>query len=95
MLPVTLIIPDYVLPLLLLRADAFDALDLQRGTAGLLGDLAVLLGDGGLGRLISVESAQQFAGHAAVGALRAVFIEDVEKGEFAFGIGTGFLGHGG
>ena len=81
--------------LLLLRAHALDALDLQRRTAGLFGDLAVLLGDGGLGRLIAVESSQQFGGHAAVGALRAVFIEDVEEGEFAFGIGTGFLGHGG
>ena len=29
-----------------------------------------------------------------VGALGAVFIEDVEKGEFALGIGSGFFGHG-
>lgn len=42
--------------LLLLRAHALDALDLQRRTTGLFGDLAVLLGDGGLGRLIAVES---------------------------------------
>lgn len=81
--------------LLLLRAHALDALDLQRRTAGLFGDLAVLLGDGGFGRLVAVESPKQFGGHAAVGALRAVFIEDVEEGEFAFGIGTGFFGHGG
>jgi hypothetical protein len=43
--------------------------------------------------LITVQAAEEFGRHAAVGALGAVFIEDVEKGEFAFGIGPGFLGH--
>jgi hypothetical protein len=81
--------------LLLLGADAFQALDGERGLAALGGDLAVLFGDRGLGRFVAVEAAEQLGGNAAVGALRAVLVENVEKGEFAFGIGTGFLGHGG
>ena len=40
-------------------------------------------------------SAEQFGRHAPVGALGAVFINDIEKGKFAFGIGAGFFGHGG
>jgi len=79
--------------LLLLRPNALDAGNLHRGLAALFRDLAVLVGDGLLGRLVAVEAAEQLRGDAAVGALRAVHISDVEKGEFAFGIGTGFLGH--
>jgi hypothetical protein len=79
--------------LLLLRPDPLHAGDLQWGLAALFGDLAVLLGDGSFGRLVAVEAAEQLRGDAAVRALRAVHISDVEKGEFAFGIGTGFLGH--
>jgi hypothetical protein len=81
--------------LLLLRADPLEVLDLQRGLPALFGDLAVLLHDEGAGRLVAVEAAEQLRGHAPVGALGAVFIEDVEEGEFAFGICSGFFGHGG
>ena len=42
----------------------------------------------------SYEPADKLGGHAAVGALRAVFIENVEEHELAFGIGAGFLCHG-
>ena len=83
------------LRLLLLRPNPVEALDFERRAAGFFGDLAVLLHDEGAGGLIAIEAAEQLRRHAPVGALRAVFIEDVEKGEFAFGIGSGFLGHGG
>lgn len=79
--------------LLLLRPDPLHALDLQRGLAALFGDLAVLVGDGLLGRFVAVEAAEDVHRHAAVRALRTVHISDVEEGEFAFDIGTGFLGH--
>src|SRR2546421_12889681 len=75
--------------LLLLRPDPLDSLDLHRRAAGFFGDLAVLLHDEGAGRLVAVEATEQFGGHATVGALGAVFIEDVEKGELALGIGSG------
>ena len=81
--------------LFLLRPNPFEALDLERWAAALLPDLAVLLHDEGPGRLIAIEAAEQLGGHAPVGALGAVFVEDVEKGEFAFGVGSGFFGHGG
>jgi hypothetical protein len=35
------------------------------------------------------------AGHAPVGTLRPILIEDVEKGELAFGVGSRFFGMGG
>ena len=38
---------------------------------------------------------QQLGRHAPVRALGAVFIDDIEKGKLAFGIGPGFLGHAG
>jgi hypothetical protein len=82
-------------PLLLLRPNALNAGDLDRRLAALLGDLGVLGGDRLLGRLVAVEAAEQVRGHAAVRALRTVHISDVEEGEFAFDIGTGFLGHAG
>jgi hypothetical protein len=82
-------------PLLLLRPSPADALDRQRGAAGFFGDLAVLLHDEAARGFVAVQAAEQLGGHAAVGALRAVFIDDIEKGEFAFRIGPGFLGHGG
>src|SRR4051812_47562581 len=81
--------------LLLLRPDPADALDRYRRAAGFFGDLAVLFHDERARRLVAVQPPEQFGRHAAVGALRVVFIGDVEKGEFAFGIGSGFLGHGG
>src|SRR5260363_12715 len=80
-------------PLLLLRPDPLDRLDLERRAAALFGDLAVLVAQEGAHRLVAVEAAKQLRGHTAVGALRAVFIEDVEEGEFAFGIGPGFFWH--
>ena len=81
--------------LFLLRADPADALDRQRRAAGFLGDLAVLLHDVATCRLVAVEPAEQLGRHAPVGALGVVFINDIEKGKFAFGIGSGFFGHGG
>ena len=83
------------LALFLLRADPAEALDRERRAATFLGDLAVLLHDISARRIVSVEPAEQFGRHAPVGALGAVFINDIEKGKFAFGIGAGFLGHGG
>src|SRR6201996_7864950 len=81
-------------PLLLLRADPFDALDRERGLAALFGDLAVLLHDEAAGGLVALEAAEQFARDTAVGADGIVFIDDVEEGEFALGIGPGFFRHG-
>ena len=86
--------PAVFVCLLLLRADPADALDLEHRPAGFLGDFAVLLHDVGAGRLVTVEPAEQLGRHAPVGALRVVLLDDVEEGEFAFGIGPGFLGHG-
>lgn len=79
---------------LLLRAHPADALDRQCGATGFFGDLAVLLHDEAARGLVAVEAAEQLGRHAPVGALGVVFIDDVEEGEFAFGIGPGFLGHG-
>lgn len=80
--------------LLLLRPDPFEPLDLQRRLAALFGDRAVLLHDEAAGGLVAVEAAEEFRGDAAVGALGIVLIDDVEEGEFAFRVGSGFLGHG-
>src|SRR5256885_1488425 len=81
--------------LFLLRADPADVLDGQGRPAGFLGDLAVLLEDVAFGRFVAVEAAEQLRRHTAIGALRIVFIDDVEKGELAFGIATGLFCHGG
>jgi hypothetical protein len=81
--------------LLLLRADLLDFLDRERRLAGLLGNLPVLLQDERAHRFVTVEAAEQIRWHAPVGPLGIVLIEDIEKGEFAFGIGSGFFGHGG
>src|SRR4051794_26959652 len=81
--------------LFLLGADPADVLDGQGRAAGFFGDLAVLLEDVASGRLVAIEAAEQFRRHAPVGALRIVLIDNVEKGEFAFGIATGLFCHGG
>lgn len=81
--------------LLFLRADAADALDFHRRPSSFLGNLAVLLHDEPARGFIAIEPAKQFGRHAPVGALGAVFIDDIEKGEFAFGIGPGFFRHAG
>src|SRR6202142_1889708 len=77
-----------------LRPDAGDAFDLERRAAGFLRDFAVLLDDEAERGRVLLQAAQQFGRHAPVGALRAVLIDDVEEHEFAFGIGSRFLGHG-
>jgi hypothetical protein len=79
--------------LLLLRADAADRLDLERWPAGFFGDFAILRGDERLRRFVAVQPAKELGRHAAVGALGIVFIDDVEEGEFAFGIGSGLFWH--
>jgi hypothetical protein len=79
--------------LLLLRPDPADALDLKRRPPGFLGDFAVLLVNERPRRLVAVQPAKQVGRHAAVGAHGIVFIDDVKKGEFAFGIGPGFFRH--
>src|SRR5215213_4454150 len=79
--------------LLLLRAAADDALDLQRRAAGLLRDLAVLLHDEAARGLVLVQPAEQLGRHAPVGTLGAVLIHHVEEHELALGIGAGFLRH--
>lgn len=56
---------------------------------------AISLHDDAARRFVAVEAAEQIGRRAAVGVLRAVFIDDVEKGELALGIGAGFLGKGG
>src|SRR5690348_16469232 len=78
---------------LLLRADPGDALDLERRPAALLGDFLILRVDEGAGRFVAFEPAEQFGRHAAVGAQAVVLINDVEKDEFALGIGSGFFRH--
>jgi len=84
---------NHIEELLLLRADPADALDLKGRSPGFLGDFLVLLVNEHPRGFVTVQAAEKFGRHAAVGALGAVFIEDVEKGEFAFGISPGFLGH--
>jgi hypothetical protein len=79
-------------PRLLLRVRAGDARDLRWRAAGLFGDLAVLLDQEAVRRLVSVDAAGQRSRHLAVGALRAVVIDDVEHHEF--GIQTRLSRHG-
>src|SRR4029079_314095 len=71
------------------------ALDPHRRAAGFLGDFTVLFQDEPARGFVAVEPAEQFGRHAPVGALGVVFINDIEKGKFAFWIGPGFLGHAG
>ena len=66
----------------------------ERRAPGFIRNLAILLHDEAPCRLVAIEAADQLGGHATVGALRAVFIENVEEHELAFGIGAGFLCHG-
>ena len=80
--------------LFLFRADSADALDGKRRAAGSRGDLAVLFEDVAVCGLVTMQPAEQFRGHAPVGTLRPILIDDVEKGELAFGIGSRFFRHG-
>src|SRR5580704_2436296 len=75
----------------LLLARARDALDLRHRAPGFFRDLAVLLDQKTVRRLVAVEAAEQRARHLAVGALRAVFIDDVEHDEL--GIQSRFSRH--
>jgi hypothetical protein len=79
-------------PRLLLCVRAGDARDLRRRAAGLFGDLAVLLDQEPVRRLVAVDAAGQRARHLAVGALRTVFVDDIEHHEF--GIQTRLSRHG-
>src|SRR4051794_15953230 len=74
-------------------AGAADALDRAARLAGFFRDLGVLLGDDRLRRLVAVEAAEGRGRNAAVRALRAVFIGDVEQHEFADGAGAWFASH--
>ena len=80
--------------LFLFRADSADALDGKRRAAGSRGDLAVLFENVTVCGLVTIQPAEQFRGHAPVGTLRPILIDDVEKGELAFGIGSGLFRHG-
>ncbi len=53
----------------------------------IFGDLAVRAGS-------SPSRPPSGLGHAPVGALGVVCMDDVEKGELAFGIAAGFFSHG-
>ena len=64
------------------------------GRPHFLGDLAILFEDVAVCGLVAIQPAEQFRGHAPVGTLRPVLIDDVEKGELAFGIGSRFFRHG-
>src|SRR5579862_1054978 len=76
---------------LLLLARARDALDLRHRPAGFFRDLAILLDQETVRRLVAVEAAKQRARHLAVGALRAVLIDHVEHDEL--GIQSRFSWH--
>src|SRR4029077_17150756 len=71
------------------------ALASHRRPPAFLADLAVLFQDEPACRFIAVEPAEQLSRHAPVGALGVVFIDDIEKGKLAFGIGHGFFCHAG
>ena len=64
------------------------------GRPHFLGDLAILFEDVAVCGLVAIQPAEQFRGHAPVRTLRPVLIDDVEKGELAFGIGSRFFRHG-
>src|SRR6185437_8809149 len=76
-----------------LRADARDGLDFERRAAGFLRDLAVLLDDEAERGRVLLQPGEQLRRHAPVGALRAVFIDDVEEHEFVLGVGSRFFRH--
>src|SRR4029077_9986691 len=80
--------------LFLLYADPAETLDGEGRAAGFFGDLAILLHDVAAGRFVALEAAEQFRRHPSVGALCIVFIDDVEKGELALGIGSRLFRHG-
>jgi len=67
-----------VVPLFFLRARALDALDLDRRPAGFFGDIAVLLDQEFVRRLVAIDAGGQRARHLAVRALRAVFVDYIE-----------------
>lgn len=77
--------------LLLLHPHALDLVDLQRRTTALFRELAVLLPNEAARGFVAVEAAEQLGRHAGFAALGAVFVDDVEEGEFALQIGTGFF----
>jgi len=79
--------------LLLLCPDPADAFDRKGRPPGFFGDFAVLFANERSRRLVTVEPAKQLGRHAAVGAHGIVFIDDVEKGELALGVGSGFFRH--
>jgi len=60
-------------------ADAFDG---QSRIAGFLGDKPVLFFDYAARGSIAIEAAENFAWNAAIGPLRAVFVEYIEESEF-------------
>ena len=74
--------------LFLFLAGPANAVDGQRRAARFLGDLAILFEDVAVCGLVAVQAAEQFRRHAPVGTLRPVLIDDVEKGELAFGTGS-------
>src|SRR6476661_114683 len=74
-------------------AGAADRFDRAARLAGFFRDLGVLLGDDRLGRLVAVEAAERGGRNAAVRALRAVFVINVEQHEFADRTGAWFASH--
>src|SRR6185437_8239658 len=77
----------------LFGAGAADALDRAARLAGFFRDLGVLLGDDGERRLVAVEAAERLHRNPAVGALRAVLVDDVEQDEFADDASGRFASH--
>src|SRR4029077_3656789 len=65
----------------------------QRCPAGFFGNLAILLDDETARGLVLFQPVEKVGRHAPVGALRAVFVDDVEEHEFTLRIGTRFFRH--
>src|SRR5262249_40691489 len=76
-----------------LGAGAAQALDPARRQARLLGDLAVLLLDDHLGRLVAVEAPERIGRHPAVRPAGCILIDPVKQHRFAVRAGSGFAGH--
>jgi hypothetical protein len=66
----------------LLAAGSMYAFHCNGRRARLLRDEPVLLFDDGARRGVAIEAAEDFAWHSAIGALRTVFVNHVEKSEF-------------
>src|ERR1700733_8101947 len=75
----------------LLRSGARNALDRERRLAGFLCDVAILLDQETVRRLVAIEAFGQRPRYLAVRAPRAVLVEDVERHEF--GIQSRFPRH--